>query len=166
MTTLVRRFAGWTVVFHWSHALPYLVAAGSAAASLVTKAAAARTLHRGAGIAVSTLPLFVLLVGDRRAVLGDIALAIGGFGRRRPVRGSGYNLGQRINTQLALAFWLLLSVSGWLVLWSPSALGVRAAHALFGAFSALLVLGHLGMALLHPRSLRAITTGSMRREEP
>ena len=147
---------------HWSHALLFLLLVATGAlliwvdwlrAIAVGPYRLLPLVHELLGVGLLAAPFLPLL--RRRWVLGG--------------RGVRFNLGQRLNFAATIVLVLLLGLTGvllWLGRTVPRWLQEPAYewHAFLALVIVVLFLGHLAMALLNPRKLRAMVTGWL--EEP
>jgi formate dehydrogenase subunit gamma len=181
----VRRFSRTERVLHWVNAAGFFVLLGSglvlylpSLAAQVGRRPLVKDVHFWAGIGwVSALAL-VALLGDRRGLLRT-AREIETFdpedvrwlGRRFAPQGR-FNAGQKLNAALTAAFTVLFLVSG-LLLW----LGERDTTFRFASTvvlhdgllyaSLVLLVGHLYLAVIHPRTrhaLRGMVVGTVRED--
>jgi formate dehydrogenase subunit gamma len=181
----VRRFSRTERALHWANAVGFFVLLASGLvlylprlAVLVGRRPLMKDIHFWSGIGWVTVLVLVVLLGDRRGLLGT-ARELDVFDRddRLWLRGrhtpSGrFNAGQKLNAVLTAAFTVLFLVSG-LLLW----LGERDTRFRFAStvvlhdglmyVSLILVVGHLYLTLIHPatrHSLRGMTLGTVHEE--
>jgi formate dehydrogenase subunit gamma len=122
--------------------------------------------------------VLVVVLGDRRA-LARAARELDVFDAddRRWLRGGGvpqgrFNAGQKLNAALTAAFAFLFAVSGFLLWYGERDTrfrlgGTIVLHDALTYVSVLLLVGHLYLAVIHPRtrhSLRGIVLGDVREE--
>jgi formate dehydrogenase subunit gamma len=181
----VRRFSRTERTLHWIHASAFFVLLASGLilyvpklSELVGRRPLVKDVHFDTGLAWIAAIALVVILGDRRGLRRTLR-ELDGFDRddrlwlRRVPRPQGrFNAGQKLNAALTGAFAVLFAVSG-LLLWY----GERDNRFRFAStillhdgllyLSALLLVGHLYLALIYPatrHSLRGMTTGSVRRD--
>jgi formate dehydrogenase subunit gamma len=170
----VLRFTRTERAIHWVHAAAFFVLLGSGLVLYVpalSEAIARRPLVKGihiyAAVAWLVLIVAIVILGDRKA-LRRTAAELDVFDRddRRWLRGYGapqgrFNAGQKLNAAVTAAFAVLFAVSGallWLgerdtrFRWESTVL----LHDGLMYVSAVLVLGHLYLALIHPTTRHAM----------
>lgn len=183
---LVRRFTRTERALHWVHAAAFFVLLGSglvlylpSLSETVGRRPLVKDVHWWTAVSWAGAMALIALAGNRRAVLRT-AREIDAFDAddRRFLRGQlrapqgRFNAGQKVNAILTAAFAVLFAVSGAL-LW----LGERdTAFRLDGTVflhdalmyvSLVLLVGHLYLAVIYPRTrhaLRGITLGLVREE--
>jgi formate dehydrogenase subunit gamma len=167
---------------HWIHAGAFLVMLGSglvlylpALSEAIARRPLVKAIHLDTAIAWGAALALVVLLGDRRG-LGRTLREIDLFDRddRRWLRGrpapqGRFNAGQKVNAILTAAFAVLFVVSGVLLWYGERDTrfrldGTVALHDALTLASLVLFLGHLYLAVLHPRTrhaLRGMTLGDV-----
>jgi formate dehydrogenase subunit gamma len=181
-----RRFSRTGRTLHWANAtfFFFLLATGlilylPSLSVLVGRRPLMQSLHFWSGVVWVGVLIAIVLFGDRRGIL-RAAREIDGFDgddfrwltRRKPSPQGHFNAGQKLNTILTAAFFVLFVVSG-LLLW----FGERDTQLRFASTvvlhdglmyaSLVLLIGHLYLAVIHPttrHALRGITLGSVNEE--
>jgi formate dehydrogenase subunit gamma len=181
----IRRFSRTERSVHWIHASAFFVLLGSGLVlyvpklgELVARRPLVKDVHLWTAVAWLLALALVVALGDRRGLRRTLA-ELDGFDeddRRWLRRGKApqgrFNAGQKLNAALTAAFAFLFAVSG-LLLWY----GERDTRFRFDStillhdglmyVSLVLLLGHLYLALIHPKTrhaLRGITRGDVRRD--
>jgi formate dehydrogenase subunit gamma len=181
----VHRFSRTERAVHWVHASAFiallvtgLILYVPRLGEIVARRPLVKELHLLTALAWLVALTAVIILGDRRGLRRTLA-EIDGFDeddrrwlRRADAPQGRFNAGQKINAVVTAAFALLFAVSG-LLLW----LGERntafrldstiVLHDTLTYFSVFLLVGHLYLALIHPKtrhSLRGMTRGDVRRD--
>jgi formate dehydrogenase subunit gamma len=167
---------------HWIHAAAFFALLGSGLVLYLPSLAyignrpLVKAVHIDTAIAWGVLLVLVVLIGDRRGLRktlreldvfdDDDRLWLRGV----PVRQGRFNAGQKINAALTAAFATLFAISGFL-LWEGERdttfrfAGTIVLHDGLMYISLLLLVGHLFLAVIYPRtrhSLRGMTVGTVR----
>lgn len=182
----VRRFTRTERSLHWIHAAAFFVLLGSGLvlylpplSTAVGRRPLVKDIHWWTAVSWAGAMLLVALLGNRRAVL-RAAREIDAFDvdDRRFLRGNlkapqgRFNAGQKVNTILTAAFAVLFAVSGAL-LWlgerdhAFQLAGTVFLHDALMYVSLVLLVGHLYLAVIYPRTrhaMRGITLGMVREE--
>jgi formate dehydrogenase subunit gamma len=183
---LLPRFTLTERALHWVHAAAFFVLLGSGLvlylpplSEAVGRRPLVKDVHWWTAVAWAGAMALIALVGNRRAVL-QAARDIDTFDAddRRFLRGSWrapqgrFNAGQKVNAILTAAFALLFTVSG-VLLWlgeRDNAFrmeGTVFVHDALMFISLVLLVGHLYLAVIYPRTrhaLRGITLGTVRED--
>ena len=185
MSAWVDRFTGTERAIHWTYSALFLTLLATWLVLWVPSLSIAfghrdvvRQVHIVAGLALIPVPLVLALAGDRRAVLRALRQVDrfdrddGAFLLRRPSTPGRFNGGQKLNSVWSATAAVLFLASG-VVQWqwprfSPDwRTGASEVHDLLTVVSAVVLLGHVYLAVLHPstrHSLRGIVTGRVRRD--
>jgi formate dehydrogenase subunit gamma len=181
----VRRFSRTERAIHWIHASAFLVLLGSglvlyvpSLAEAVSRRPLVKDVHLYTALAWAVALVAVVVVGDRRGLRRTLReLDRFDADDRRWLCGKAapqgrFNAGQKLNAALTAAFAVLFAVSG-VLLW----LGERdtrfrlggtiVLHDVVAYVSVALLVGHLYLAVIHPRTrhaLRGMTLGSVRED--
>jgi formate dehydrogenase subunit gamma len=181
----IRRFSRTERSVHWIHASAFFVLLASglvlyvpALGELVARRPLVKDVHLWTAAAWLVALALVVVLGDRRGLRRTLAEldAFDDDDRRWLRRGKApqgrFNAGQKLNVALTAAFAFLFAVSG-LLLWY----GERDTRFRFDStillhdglmyLSLVLLVGHLYLALIHPKTrhaLRGITRGDVRRD--
>src|SRR5438105_11031567 len=178
----LRRFSRTERALHWVHASAFFVLLGSGlvlylpSLAFVGNRPFVKAVHIDTAVAWGVALIAILLVGDRAGVRrtlreldafdGDDRLWL----RRIPVRQGRFNAGQKLNAALTAAFAFLFALSG-ILLWYGERntrfrfAGTIVLHDGLMWVSLVLLVGHLYLALIYPRTrhaLRGMTVGSVR----
>jgi formate dehydrogenase subunit gamma len=170
-------------VLHWTHAVAFLLLLATGLAlylpdlvELVGRRNLVKNLHIWTAVAWAAAVAAIVVLGDRRRLRAgwreiesidrDDRRWLAG---RRTPQGR-FNAGQKLNAILTVAFALLFAVSGffiWLGERDHRFLldGAGSVHVILTWLSGALLLGHLYLAVLHPRTrhaLRGMTRGDVR----
>lgn len=182
----VRRFTRTERSLHWIHAAAFFVLLGSGLvlylpplSTAVGRRPFVKDVHWWTAVAWAGAMILVAVLGNRRAVLrtarevdafdADDARFLRGHFRAPQGR---FNAGQKVNVILTAAFAVLFAVSGAL-LWlgerdhAFQLAGTVFLHDALMYASLVLLVGHLYLAVIYPRTrhaLRGITTGLVREE--
>jgi formate dehydrogenase subunit gamma len=181
----VRRFSRTERTLHWVHASAFLVLLGSGLvlyvprlSELVGRRPLVKDIHFDTGLAWMLAIALIVALGDRRG-LRQTLRELDAFDRddrlwlRRIPRPQGrFNAGQKLNAALTGSFALLFAVSGLLLWYGERDNRFRFAstillHDGLMYVSAVILLGHLYLALIYPstrHALRGMATGSVRRD--
>jgi formate dehydrogenase subunit gamma len=181
----VHRFSRTERTLHWVHAAAFLVMLASGLVLYLPTLSAAvgrrpfvKDVHVYTAIAWICALALVVVLGDRRG-LARTARELDVFDAddRRWLRGGGvpqgrFNAGQKLNAALTAAFAFLFGVSGFLLWYGERDTrfrlgGTIVLHDALTYISVLLLLGHLYLAVVHPRtrhSLRGIVLGDVKEE--
>jgi formate dehydrogenase subunit gamma len=179
----IRRFGRTERLLHWTHAFAFLLllATGLALylptlAELVGRRPLLKELHLWTALAWGVALALVIALGDRRRLAADWReLERIDADDRRWLRGGHappgrFNAGQKLNALLTVAFALLFGVSG-LFIWLGERdhrfllEGAGPVHVVLTWLSVVLLVGHLYLAVIHPRTrhaLRGMTRGNVR----
>ena len=181
----LRRFSRTERALHWVHASAFFVLLGTGLvlylprlSEFVGRRPLIKDVHFYTGVGWAIAILLIAAAGDRRG-LRRTARELNLFdaddrrwlrGRRAPQ--GRFNAGQKLNAALTAAFALLFAVSGFLLWYGERDTRFRFAGTILlhdGVMYAALVLlvGHLYLALIYPRTrhaLRGITLGTVREE--
>jgi formate dehydrogenase subunit gamma len=170
-------------VLHWTHAVAFLLLLATGLAlylpdlvELVGRRNLVKNVHIWTAVTWAAAIAAIVVLGDRRRLRStwremesidrDDRRWLAG---RRSPQGR-FNAGQKVNAILTVAFALLFAVSGFFI-WLGERDhrfildGAGSVHVLLTWFSGALLLGHLYLAVLHPRTrhaLRGITRGDVR----
>jgi formate dehydrogenase subunit gamma len=182
----LKRFTLTERVFHWVNALAFFTLLGSglilylpSLSSAIGRRPLINTIHIDTGIAWIASLILIALLGNRRAFLAaardidlfdrdDLAFLRG----RTHVPQGRFNAGQKVNAIITAAFALLFFASG-LLLWigeDDTAIrlgGTLYLHDVLVYISVVLVLGHIYLAAVNPRtrhSLRGMVLGTVRED--
>ena len=182
---LVRRFSRTERALHWIHAIAFfallltgLVLYLPALSGVLGSRESVKNAHLYIAAGWAVLIVLTVLLGDRRGLRRTIH-EVEGFDsddgrwlRRRGAPQGRFNAGQKIHTVIQAAFAVLFVISG-LLLW----FGEQNTNLRFGGtivlhdgitlMATVLVLGHLYLALVHPRtrpSMRGIVLGTVRED--
>jgi formate dehydrogenase subunit gamma len=181
-----KRFSRTERTLHWANAVFFFLLLFTGLILYLPSLSVAfgqRTLwqdvHFYSGIAWVCVLAAIVLLGDRRGVLRT-AREIDGFDRddfrwlagRKPAPQGRFNAGQKVNAALTAAFTVLFLVSGLLLWFGERDTSLRFAstvvlHDGLMYVSLVLLLGHLYLAVINPRTrhaLRGITEGSVSEE--
>ena len=182
----VRRFTRTERSLHWIHAAAFFVLLGSGLvlylpplSTAVGRRPLVKDVHWWTAVSWAGAMVLVALLGNRRAVL-RAAREIDAFDAddRRFLRGNlrapqgRFNAGQKVNAILTAAFAVLFAVSGAL-LWLGERdhafrlSGTVFLHDALMYVSLVLLVGHLYLAVIYPRTrhaMRGITLGMVREE--
>jgi len=183
---LLPRFTLTERALHWVHAAAFFVLLGSGLvlylpplSEAVGRRPLVKDVHWWTAVAWAGAMALIALAGNRRAVL-RAAREIDRFDAddRRFLRGSWrapqgrFNAGQKVNAILTAAFALLFTVSG-VLLWLGERNnafrmeGTVFVHDALMFISLVLLVGHLYLAVIYPRTrhaLRGITLGTVRED--
>jgi formate dehydrogenase subunit gamma len=179
----IPRFGRTERLLHWTHASAFLLllATGLALylpdlAELVGRRPLLKAVHLWTAVAWVVAVVLVLALGDRRRLAADwrelerIDADDRRWLRGRPAPPGRFNAGQKLNALLTVAFALLFAVSG-LFIWLGERdhrfllEGAGPVHVVLTWLSVVLLVGHLYLAVIHPRtrhSLRGMTRGDVR----
>ena len=179
----IPRFGSTERLLHWTHASAFLLllATGLALylpdlAELVGRRPLLKAVHLWTAVAWVVAVVLVLALGDRRRLAADwrelerIDADDRRWLRGRPAPPGRFNAGQKLNALLTVAFALLFAVSG-LFIWLGERdhrfllEGAGPVHVVLTWLSVVLLVGHLYLAVIHPRtrhSLRGMTRGDVR----
>lgn len=181
----MRRFGRTERALHWVHATGFLAMLATglilylpALSELVARRNLVKNVHLVSALGWAVAIVLVLALGDRRRLAADWR-EIEAIDRddRRWLRGRSapqgrFNAGQKVNAILTAAFAVLFAVSGFM-LWLGERDhrflldGTGTVHETLTLVSAGLLVGHLYLALIHPRTrhaLRGITLGDVRED--
>lgn len=171
----IPRFGRTERAAHWVHATAFLVLLGSglclylpSLAELVGRRLLLKDIHVYTAAAWAAALVLIVLLGDRRA-LAATAREIDRFdaddrawlrGRRTPQ--GRLNAGQKVNAILTAAFAVLFSVTGVLLWYGERDTRFRFAstllvHDWLMYVSFILLIGHLFLAVIYPRTRHALT---------
>jgi formate dehydrogenase subunit gamma len=181
----LRRFSLTERTLHWVHASAFFVLLGSGLvlylprlSEIVSRRPLVKAIHIDTAIAWGAALMLIVLVGDRRGLrrtLRELNL-FDADDRRwlsgRPAPQGRFNAGQKLNAALTAAFALLFAISGFLLWYGERDTRFRFAstillHDGLMYVSLLLLVGHLYLALIHPKTrhaLRGITLGAVSEE--
>ncbi len=183
---LLPRFTLTERALHWVHAAAFFVLLGSGLvlylpplSEAIGRRPLVKDVHWWTAVAWAGAMALIALVGNRRAVL-QAARDIDTFDAddRRFLRGSWrapqgrFNAGQKVNAILTAAFALLFTVSG-VLLWLGERdntfrlEGTVFVHDALMFISLVLLVGHLYLAVIYPRTrhaLRGITLGTVQED--
>ena len=181
-TRTIRRFGRTERAVHWVHAAAFLVLLATGLvllvpdlSEIVARRALVKNVHLLTPLAWAVALVAIVLLGDRRrlAALWREAEAIDADDRRwlrgRRAPQGRLNAGQKLNLLVTAAFAVLLTVSGvflWLGERDHTFLldGAGTVHDVVTYASAVLVTGHLYLAVVHPatrHALRGIVRGDV-----
>jgi len=181
----IRRFSLTERALHWVHASAFFVLLGSGLvlylprlSEIVSRRPLVKAIHIDTAIAWAAAIVLIVLAGDRRGLrrtLRELDLFDGDdrrwlSGRRAPQ--GRFNAGQKLNAALTAAFALLFAISGFLLWYGERDTRFRFAstillHDGLMYVSLVLFVGHLYLAVIHPRTrhaLRGITLGTVSEE--
>jgi formate dehydrogenase subunit gamma len=181
-----RRFSRTERTLHWANAVFFFLLLFTGLILYLPSLSVAfgrRTLwqdvHFWSGIAWVCVLAAIVVLGDRRGIVRT-AREIDGFDRddfrwlagRKPAPQGRFNAGQKVNAALTAAFTVLFLVSGLLLWFGERDTSLRFAstvvlHDGLMYISLVLLLGHLYLAVINPRTrhaLRGITAGSVSEE--
>jgi formate dehydrogenase subunit gamma len=182
----VHRFTLTERLLHWIHASAFLVLLGSglvlylpSLSTAVGRRPLIKDVHIWTGISWAGAILLVATLGNRRAVRETIR-EIDLFdrddraflaGRMHAPQGR-FNAGQKVNAILTAAFAVLFFVSGLLLWYGERDTRFRLGGTVFlhdalMYVSVVIVVGHLYLALIHPKTrhaLRGMTLGTVRED--
>ncbi len=178
----LRRFSRTERALHWVHAAAFFVLLGSGLAlylpslsEAVSRRPLVKAIHIDTALAWVAALTLIVVVGDRsgvRRTLRELDLFDADDRRwlkgRRAPQGR-FNAGQKLNAALTAAFAVLFSVSGFLLWYGERDTRFRFASTLLlhdGLMyvSLVLLVGHLYLALIHPKTrhaLRGMTLGTV-----
>lgn len=182
----VRRFTRTERSLHWIHAAAFFVLLGSGLvlylpplSTAVGRRPLVKDVHWWTAVAWAGAMVLVALLGNRRAVLRTARdIDVFDADDRRFLRGNlrapqgRFNAGQKVNAILTAAFAVLFAVSGAL-LWLGERNhafrldGTIFLHDALMYVSLVLLVGHLYLAVIYPRTrhaLRGMTLGMVREE--
>ena len=182
----VKRFTLTERLLHWVHASAFFVLLGSglvlylpSLSTAISRRPLIKDIHFWTGVSWAGAILLVSVVGNRRALV-ETAREIDLFDRddRRFLTGQTaspqgrFNAGQKVNAILTAAFAVLFLVSGLLLWYGERDTRFRLGGTVFlhdalMYVSAVIVVGHLYLALLHPttrHALRGIIRGTVRED--
>lgn len=181
----IARFGRTERALHWAHAAGFLLMLATglisyipALSTVVANRGLVKNVHLLTAIGWAVALAAIVVLGDRRRLADDwreieaIDRDDRRWLRKRDVPQGRFNAGQKINALLSVAFAILFVVTG-VLLW----LGQRdhtfflegngTVHVGLTFTSVILLLGHLYLALIHPRTrhaLRGITRGDVDRD--
>ncbi len=179
----IRRFSRTERAVHWVHASGFLVMLASglvlyvpALSELVSRRPLVKDVHVYTAVAWAAALIAIVGVGDRRGLRRTVReLELFDADDRRWLRGKKapqgrFNAGQKLNAVFTAAFAVLFIVSGALLWYGERNTSFRFSgtivlHDGLTYLSIALVLGHLYLALIHPKTrhaLRGMTLGSVR----
>lgn len=186
MTDLyIHRFSRTERAVHWVHATAFFVLLGSglvlylpALSELVSRRPLVKAVHIYTALVWLAALLVVVAVGDRRGLRRTLReLNVFDADDRRWLVGGNvpqgrFNAGQKLNAALTGAFAVLFAVSGFFLWYGERDTRFRFAstillHDGLMYIALVLLLGHLYLALIYPRTrhaLRGMTLGSVREE--
>ncbi len=182
---MIRRFGATERALHWVHASGFLAMLATglilylpALSEIVARRNLVKNVHLFTAVAWAAAIVLVVALGDRRRLAADWReVETIDEDDRRWLRGrrapqGRFNAGQKVNVILTAAFAVLFVVSGFF-LW----LGERDHRFLFDGtgtvhdtamlVSVAVLVGHLYLAVIHPRTrhaLRGITLGDVRED--
>ncbi|MGL6278430.1 MAG: cytochrome b/b6 domain-containing protein [Gaiella sp.] len=181
----VERFGRTERVLHWTHALGFLVMLATGLvlyvpvlAEAVARRELVKGLHLWTALVWAVALVAIVALGDRRRLSADWReVETIDSDDRRWLRGGSapqgrFNAGQKLNVLATVAFAALFALSG-LFLWLGERDhafildGAGTVHETLTLVSVALLVGHLYLAVVHPRTrhaLRGITTGAVRRD--
>jgi formate dehydrogenase subunit gamma len=170
----LRRFTRTERTLHWVHATAFLVLLASglalylpSLAQLVGRRPLLKDIHVYTAVTWAAAILVVVLVGDRRSLRRTMR-EIDVFDRddRNWLRGrkapqGKFNAGQKLNAAITAAFAVLFAVTGTLLWLGERDTRFRFAQTLLihdwlTQISLLLFLGHLYLAVIHPKTRHAL----------
>lgn len=168
------RFTRTERALHWVHASAFLVLLGSGLCLYLPSLSEAvgrrplyKSIHIYTALVWAVLMLAVALLGNRRAVWATLR-EIDRFDaddrawlRRKPAPQGRLNAGQKLNAVATAAFAVLFSVSGFFLWYGERDTRFRFAstlliHDWLMYISLLLFLGHLYLAVIHPKTRHAL----------
>jgi formate dehydrogenase subunit gamma len=179
----LRRFSRTERALHWVHASAFFVLLGSGLvlylprlAELVSRRPLVKAVHIYTALAWAAALALIVLVGDRRSLRRTLReLDLFDADDRRWLIGSDapqgrFNAGQKLNAALTAAFAVLFAVSGFLLWYGERDTRFRLAstillHDGLMYVALALLLGHLYLTLIHPRTrhaLHGMTLGTVR----
>jgi formate dehydrogenase subunit gamma len=178
----LRRFSRSERALHWVHAAAFFVLLGSGlvlylpSLAFVGNRPLVKSVHVDTAIAWAAALILVALLGDRAGLRRRLR-ELDAFDRDDrlwlrgiPVRQGRFNAGQKLNAALTAAFAALFAISG-LLLWYGERntrfrfAGTIVLHDGLMWISLVLLVGHLYLALIYPKTrhaLRGMTHGSVR----
>jgi formate dehydrogenase subunit gamma len=181
----VPRFSRTERTLHWVHASAFLVMLGSGLVLYLPSLSAqvgrrpfVKDVHVLTALAWACALVLIVVAGDRRALARTVR-ELDAFDRddRSWLRGGRtpqgrFNAGQKVNAALTAAFALLFAVSGFLLWYGERDTrfrlgGTIVLHDALTFASIALLVGHLYLAVIHPRtrhSLRGIVLGDVQEE--
>ena len=169
----LRRFSRTERAIHWIHASAFFVLLGSGlvlylpSLAFVAHRPLVKAIHIDAAIAWLVAIAAVVAVGDRRG-LRETVRELERFDvddrlwlRRHPVPQGRFNAGQKLNAALTAAFAALFAISGFLLWYGERDTRFRFAgtivlHDGLMYVSLVLLLGHLYLAVIHPKTRHAL----------
>ena len=178
----IQRFSRTERALHWVHASAFLVLLGSGLvlylprlSELVARRQLVKDVHLYTGLAWAVLIALLLLLGLRhglRRTIGELERFDADDLRwllHRGGRAGRFNAGQKLNAIATTAFAMLFAVSGFLLWYGERDTRFRLGsavilHDALTYLSLLLLVGHLYLAVIHPRTrhaLRGITRGTV-----
>jgi formate dehydrogenase subunit gamma len=182
---MIHRFGRTERALHWVHASGFLAMLATglilylpALSEVVARRNLVKNVHLVSAVVWAIAIALVVVVGDRRRLSADWreVETIDADDRRwlrgRPAPQGRFNAGQKLNTLVTAAFAILFAVSGfflWLGERDHRFLfdGTGTVHETLTLVSVGLVVGHLYLAVIHPRTrhaLRGITVGDVRED--
>lgn len=169
----LKRFSRSERAVHWIHAAAFFVLLGSGLVLYLPSLGAigdrplVKDIHVYTAIAWALALLAVFVFGDRRG-LRRTARDLNGFDvddrlwlKRYPVKQGRFNAGQKLNAAVTAAFAVLFAVSG-ILLWAGERdtsfrfAGTIVLHDGLMWISLVLLVGHLHLALIYPRTRHAL----------
>jgi len=181
----LRRFSRTERALHWVHASAFLVLLGSGLvlylprlSELVSRRPLVKAVHIYTALAWAGALALIAVIGDRRGLRRTLReLDLFDADDRRWLVGAEvpqgrFNAGQKLNAALTGAFAVLFAASGFLLWYGERDTRFRFAstillHDGLMYVALALLLGHLYLALIHPRTrhaLRGMTLGTVREE--
>jgi formate dehydrogenase subunit gamma len=175
----IRRFSRTERVLHWVHALAFLVLLATGlilylpSLDFVGNRPLVKDVHLWCAVGWASAIVIVILLGDRRGLrrtLRELEMFDRDdrlWLRRVTVPQGRFNAGQKLNAALTAAFAVLFAVSGFLLWYGERDTRFRFAgtivlHDGLMWISLVLLVGHLFLAVVYPRTrhaLRGMTTG-------
>jgi formate dehydrogenase subunit gamma len=180
---LIRRFSRTERLVHWVHATAFLALLATGLvlylpwlSEQIGRRPLVKDAHLLTAVAWIVALVLVIVLGDRRGLRRTLH-ELDGFdaddrrwlrGRRAPQ--GRFNAGQKVNAILTAAFALLFAVSGTLLWLGERNTSFRfdssiVLHDTLTLLSLLLLVGHLYLAVIHPKTrhaLRGMTRGDVR----
>jgi len=181
----IHRFSRTERAVHWVHASAFFILLGSglvlylpALSELVARRPLIKAVHIYSALVWLAALLVVVAVGDRRGLRRTLReLNLFDSDDRRWLVGRDapqgrFNAGQKLNAALTAAFAVLFAVSGFLLWYGERDTRFRFAstillHDGLMYIALVLLLGHLYLALIYPRTrhaLRGMTLGTVRED--